>query len=436
MAASQKTPNYNLPIYEENDVTSYLEDFNPAMETIDTAMYSISQNLTETAGDLSDLQSTVTTQGTEITQQGERISALEAGGSGGGGITALSSEVNVTGFDDGLVLYNNNGKLGAKTISGGGGISVIDANTPTSGFTSGQFLVDNGGLIGAVDGYTKSQLDTKFKDERDYTDAIGNDLAEVSQIVNDQVKGNEALNNKITNFTISENTKSSVPNNNLLMSNGNNIVGRPITDGFDINVGNSKVINGRPDNILTATTTGNLGQITKATLASDTAFSNIYAKNTDLIATNNIIQDEILPNVRDIPNLMSRIDGCETDINSLNNNVLGIKQTLTNYSSFITVSLKRGGSPVGSSGFMATNYNIGGTFFSPLLGHIYPQSGDAIQLGTNVNNFFSKVSGINCYDANGNNLGTGTKEGSGITIHITKNGSTTPRGIVIAWING
>ena len=40
MSATGKTTNYNLPIYQPNDTTSYLVDFNGAMTEIDSAIYS------------------------------------------------------------------------------------------------------------------------------------------------------------------------------------------------------------------------------------------------------------------------------------------------------------------------------------------------------------------------------------------------------------
>lgn len=46
MSATNKTPNYNLPVYRDYDITSYLVDFNGAMEKIDTAMKEISDAVT------------------------------------------------------------------------------------------------------------------------------------------------------------------------------------------------------------------------------------------------------------------------------------------------------------------------------------------------------------------------------------------------------
>lgn len=46
MSATNKTPNYNLAVYRDYDVTSYLIDFNGNMEKIDTAMKQISDAVT------------------------------------------------------------------------------------------------------------------------------------------------------------------------------------------------------------------------------------------------------------------------------------------------------------------------------------------------------------------------------------------------------
>lgn len=43
MAATSSTPNYELPIYEADDTTSWLTDFNGAMEKIDTALHELSE---------------------------------------------------------------------------------------------------------------------------------------------------------------------------------------------------------------------------------------------------------------------------------------------------------------------------------------------------------------------------------------------------------
>lgn len=43
MAASEKTQYYQLPVYQPDDITSWLTDFNGAMEKIDAALHAIAQ---------------------------------------------------------------------------------------------------------------------------------------------------------------------------------------------------------------------------------------------------------------------------------------------------------------------------------------------------------------------------------------------------------
>lgn len=50
MSASQKTTHYNLPIYAGTDVTGWLSGFNPAMQTIDAALFAINQTAEDANG--------------------------------------------------------------------------------------------------------------------------------------------------------------------------------------------------------------------------------------------------------------------------------------------------------------------------------------------------------------------------------------------------
>lgn len=50
MSATGKTPNYNLAVYREYDITSYLIDFNGNMEAIDTALKKISDAVSGGSG--------------------------------------------------------------------------------------------------------------------------------------------------------------------------------------------------------------------------------------------------------------------------------------------------------------------------------------------------------------------------------------------------
>ena len=104
MPASQKTPNYQLPIYAEEDVTSYLQDFNPAMQKIDAQMKANADAAAAAQSDADNLDT--------------RVTALEDAPAG---VTELDSDTDVTGFENGYILVNNNGKLGAIKPSGGTG---------------------------------------------------------------------------------------------------------------------------------------------------------------------------------------------------------------------------------------------------------------------------------------------------------------------------
>lgn len=50
MSASQKTTHYELPIYAGSDVTGWLSGFNPAMQTIDAALFNINQTAEDANG--------------------------------------------------------------------------------------------------------------------------------------------------------------------------------------------------------------------------------------------------------------------------------------------------------------------------------------------------------------------------------------------------
>ena len=52
MSATGSTTNYKLPQFEENDIPSWLTDFNSAMEKIDTTIH----NVADSSGEPSDYQ--------------------------------------------------------------------------------------------------------------------------------------------------------------------------------------------------------------------------------------------------------------------------------------------------------------------------------------------------------------------------------------------
>lgn len=59
MSATGSTTNYDLPQFEENDIPSWLTDFNDAMEKIDSAIHNVAASSDEPA-DYQQLKANVT----------------------------------------------------------------------------------------------------------------------------------------------------------------------------------------------------------------------------------------------------------------------------------------------------------------------------------------------------------------------------------------
>lgn len=78
MSATGKTPNYNLPVYRDYDVTSYLIDFNGAMESIDTAMKSISDEVTGGEGTIGAAEDFVATATNPVTIRNNQTGSTTA----------------------------------------------------------------------------------------------------------------------------------------------------------------------------------------------------------------------------------------------------------------------------------------------------------------------------------------------------------------------
>lgn len=68
MSATGSTTNYKLPLFEENDIPSWLTDFNSSMEKIDTAIH----NAADSSGEPSDYQQ-LKTSVSELTQKMETV---------------------------------------------------------------------------------------------------------------------------------------------------------------------------------------------------------------------------------------------------------------------------------------------------------------------------------------------------------------------------
>lgn len=85
MSASLKTPNFNIPKYAPNDVTSYLTTYNDTMDLLDTTMYDIKSVADEAkaTGDtnlnnISALATNLTQTNNNVSQLGKTVSAQEA----------------------------------------------------------------------------------------------------------------------------------------------------------------------------------------------------------------------------------------------------------------------------------------------------------------------------------------------------------------------
>lgn len=90
MSATGTTTNYKLPQFEENDIPSWLTDFNSAMEKIDAAIH----NAADSSGEPSDYQQ-LKTSVSELTKKMSTVIAVlktlnnaVVVGTASGGITA------------------------------------------------------------------------------------------------------------------------------------------------------------------------------------------------------------------------------------------------------------------------------------------------------------------------------------------------------------
>ena len=78
MAASQKTTNYELPVYAPTDVTSWLTDFNGAMNKIDAQMKLNEDDATDAMSKAANAVSTANSASTTATQAKTLAEQLKA----------------------------------------------------------------------------------------------------------------------------------------------------------------------------------------------------------------------------------------------------------------------------------------------------------------------------------------------------------------------
>lgn len=76
MSATNKTTNYELPIFIASDSPKWLVDWNGAMNTIDSAINTVATAASGAAGDITSLQSDLQTLSGTVTTQGTSISTL------------------------------------------------------------------------------------------------------------------------------------------------------------------------------------------------------------------------------------------------------------------------------------------------------------------------------------------------------------------------
>lgn len=90
MSATGSTTNYDLPQFEENDIPSWLTDFNDAMEKIDSAIHNVSASSGEPA-DYQQLKTNVSELSEKMTKVIAALKTLNNAvvvGTASGGITA------------------------------------------------------------------------------------------------------------------------------------------------------------------------------------------------------------------------------------------------------------------------------------------------------------------------------------------------------------
>lgn len=134
MSSTNKTTNYELPIFVSSDSPKWLVDWNGAMNAIDSAIYQAKQ-LAETAGasasavaaDLASLASTVSAQGTSISTLVESLTTLTGAVNT---ITSLIGNGEPTTTDKTIIGAIN--ELNAKAVNA----SAVGYDNTTSGLNA------------------------------------------------------------------------------------------------------------------------------------------------------------------------------------------------------------------------------------------------------------------------------------------------------------
>lgn len=95
MSASRKTDNFNLPLYNADDATSWLVDFNGAMSDIDRHLKTLTDNVTTDGADIDNLEKGVENLNKSVSQLTDSvIKVQENGKSNSSAITLLQTHDN------------------------------------------------------------------------------------------------------------------------------------------------------------------------------------------------------------------------------------------------------------------------------------------------------------------------------------------------------
>lgn len=131
------TVNYGLPIYEPNDVTSYLTTYNDTMVKIDDDLHQVETQATETAQDLAGVENTVESHTQELTELSDNVSNNTENIAGHGAqISALNQRIDA---QDNRLLTIEGELAGVGEVYRG----VLSAGEETIAITIGKFNADS-----------------------------------------------------------------------------------------------------------------------------------------------------------------------------------------------------------------------------------------------------------------------------------------------------
>lgn len=181
MSSTNKTTNYELPIFVSSDSPKWLVDWNGAMTAIDSAIYQAKQ-LAETAGasassvaaDLASLASTVSAQGTSISTLVDSLTTLTGTVNT---ITSLIGNGEPTTTDKTIIGAIN--ELNAKTVNA----SAVGYDNTTSGLTADdaqEAIDENAAAIATINSALTADYEIKS-----FNTAIGGTLAAPYEIPSD-----------------------------------------------------------------------------------------------------------------------------------------------------------------------------------------------------------------------------------------------------------